>query len=134
MKIGFTGTQQGMSPAQAAQLRDSIQAFINQGHVINEFHHGDCVGADAEAHEIAREFEGIEIVVHPPTIPHKQAFCHGDRTMVNKPYLQRNRCIVDSVEVLIAAPKTDTPIMRSGTWATVRYALKRNTPVIQLTR
>lgn len=130
MKIGFTGTQRGLSPGQATFLRSTLLE-----HNPTEFHHGDCVGADAEAHEIVRELlPQCKIIIHPPTVPHKQAFCHGDETRVNKPYLQRNRCIVDSVDLLIAAPWTNEEQLRSGTWATIRYARKVKRYIIQLER
>lgn len=43
-----------------------------------ELHHGDCVGADADAHRLAREhLTTTRIVVHPPDNPVKRASCHG---------------------------------------------------------
>jgi hypothetical protein len=44
--------------------------------------------------------------------------------MPAKPYLVRNHEIVDDSQVLIAAPKEFTEQLRSGTWATIRYARK----------
>jgi predicted Rossmann fold nucleotide-binding protein DprA/Smf involved in DNA uptake len=43
--------------------------------------------------------------------------------------LDRNRDIVDAAAVLIAAPKEMTETLRSGTWATVRYARKQGKQV-----
>ena len=44
MKIGFTGTQKGMTTAQAYSFIELIS-----GMEIDEFHHGDCIGADYNA-------------------------------------------------------------------------------------
>jgi hypothetical protein len=67
------------------------------------FHHGDCVGADEQAHVIAR-ICGFFIVIHPPTDPRKRAWCTGDFVMTPAPYLDRNAAIVRSTVVLVAAP------------------------------
>jgi hypothetical protein len=53
----------------------------------------------------------------------KRAFCQGDVVLTPRPYLVRNRHIVDASSVLIATPKGDEEL-RSGTWSTVRYARK----------
>jgi hypothetical protein len=39
-----------------------------------------------------------------------------------RPYLARNKDIVDACTILIATPAQNSEIQRSGTWATVRYA------------
>jgi hypothetical protein len=128
MKIGFTGTQVGMSERQKKQLRLELTTAT-------EFHHGDCIGADAEADEIARSM-GIPIIIHPPSDPKKRARCRqpGDKVHRTLPYLDRNKMIVASTERLIAAPKAMEEELRSGTWSTVRYARKINHPVKLLRR
>jgi len=40
-------------------------------------------------------------------------------------YLARNHFIVAYSEELVAAPKSNKEELRSGTWATIRYARKR---------
>lgn len=105
-----------------------------------EFHHGDCVGADAQAHQLVRSLyadpeEGWFVVTHPPTDPKARAWCGvveydgpGDQ-LFPKPYLERNHAIVDATDCLIACP--DGPEReRSGTWATVRYARRRGKRVV----
>jgi hypothetical protein len=68
MKIGITGTKKGMSTNQKISLCLLFEDFD----IIDEFHHGDCIGADAEAHDI---LDGnVYIVVHPPTIPKYRAY------------------------------------------------------------
>jgi hypothetical protein len=132
MKIGFTGTSQGMSEWQKAQLRIKI-AHLG----LIEFHHGDCVGADAEAHEIVSVFFYNKIVIHPPLNTSKEAFCQirdGGEIRPAKDYLTRNHDIVDETDLLIAAPLTTEEVLRSGTWATIRYAKKQGKPIIMIPR
>jgi len=45
-----------------------------------------------------------------------------DEVWPAKPYLERNHDIVDATDYLIFAPKTRHEQLRSGTWATYRYA------------
>lgn len=120
MKVGFTGTQVGMSKSQ----KDSLFEILNHFNV-TEFHHGDCIGADSEADAIARAL-GSSIVIHPPLDPKKRAFCAkpGDIVRQPQPYLDRNHNIVEAIDFLVAAPRTDEEELRSGTWATIRYARK----------
>lgn len=118
-RAGFTGTQDGMTAVQKErvyQLLDSMWPI--------EFHHGDCIGADAEAHLIAKGLR-IAVVIHPPTNERKRAFCKGAReTREPLPYIQRNHSIVDETDCLIATPKAPQEVQRSGTWSTIRYARK----------
>lgn len=117
MKIGFTGTQQGMTENQSVMLH----YFLSQ--CKGEFHHGDCIGADAEAHDIA-VIVNLEPVIHPPDIMRKRAFKKATQIRTPKPYLYRNRDIVDECDELIATPKEFKEQKRSGTWSTIRYARK----------
>lgn len=125
--VGFTGTQFGMSDRQKLELKTFLATYAS------EFHHGDCIGADEEAHRIALEVGIPVIVIHPPLHKVKQANCstkypHGQsRVIVREPrdYLDRNKDIVNETEGLIAAPKMNQEELRSGTWATVRYARKK---------
>jgi hypothetical protein len=125
--VGFTGTQRGMSRTQLVALA----ILLNRLHVdgCTHFHQGDCIGGDAEAHAIANEI-GYVIEVHPPTNDSKRA--HTERLATKhpiilhepKPYLVRNHEIVDACSYMVAAPFEMTEQLRSGTWATVRYARK----------
>jgi hypothetical protein len=128
VKIGFTGTQVGMSDRQKQILQDMLAYFRPL-----EFHHGDCIGADAEAHDIVASI-GLKIVIHPPLNGSKRAFKTADVVLEAKDYLQRNHDIVDATEVLIVAPKTDQEELRSGTWATYRYGVRTGKNVLLLAR
>src|SRR5262245_57041184 len=123
-RIGFTGTQQGMQPGQSNLVRSWI-TMLNG----TDFHHGDCVGADHEAHQLALAF-GCAIRIHPPDSKRKRAFCSPGTLAEPKPYLERNKDIVNASEVLIAAPGGMNEQRRSGTWATVRFARKAGIPIV----
>lgn len=124
MNVGFTGTQVGMT---SKQIRLLTNLLIQLNPIW--FHHGDCIGADEQAHEIALKL-GIKIAIHPPTDPRKRAYCEGWKKMFpKKPYLDRNEDIVMTTDLLIGCPKTVNEAIRSGTWATMRFAWKQVRPV-----
>jgi hypothetical protein len=122
--IGFTGTRQGMTEAQKSALR----ALLDGG--AGEFHHGDCIGADSQAHDIANEY-GYRIILHPPTNSSQRAWREVPKHMERpkKPYLDRNKDIVRETASLVAAPAEPEEQLRSGTWSTVRFARKQGKPV-----
>lgn len=122
--IGFTGTQRGMTANQLSVVRFHLDRLDGQW-----AHHGDCIGADAEFHALARR-KFYLVHRHPPDNLSKRAFCDFDKDAKEKPYLKRNHDIVDASGILIAAPGEFEEYLRSGTWATIRYARKTNTPVI----
>ncbi len=118
--IGFTGTQIGMTKPQFVSFS---KVYKELG--VKELHHGDCIGSDEEAHGVARKY-GNRIVIHPPSSSSKRAFCKGDVVHRPAPYLERNKDIVADTELIIATPKQMAEIQRSGTWATVRYARRKD--------
>jgi hypothetical protein len=122
IKIGFSGTSDGMTLNQKYFLRKIL--VKSQG----EFHHGDCVGSDAQAHDIAEECL-LEIVIHPPLYSKYRAFKKTSRILDPKEYLARNWDIAMACDELIATPKGLKEELRSGTWATVRYFKKLVKPV-----
>lgn len=138
MKIGFTGTQKGMTNEQVFALHK----FLGEHYNINEFHHGQCIGADIEAHRIIRgthhlreELGGflsqIKIIIHPPIDTKKVARVEFPFELRKpKPYLERNKDIVNETNLLIACPKNFKEELRSGTWATIRYAKKQSKEII----
>src|SRR6185503_12138709 len=116
----------------AAQLLSLTDTLLEVG--TSELHHGDCVGADAEADLLCQRLD-IPRVVHPPLAAQLRHFTlPGPRctVLVPRPYLERNRAIVDAGDIVIAAPQTLEEQQRSGTWATVRYARRLGRMVILL--
>ncbi len=81
--VGFTGTQDGMTEAQSERVSRLMTSLSGW------FHHGDCIGADKQSNDLARQ-RGL----------------------------------------MVAAPKSFAEELRSGTWATVRYARKQKKPVV----
>lgn len=120
-RVGFTGTRKGLTGYQRHELFQVLDELRKPPF---EFHHGDCVGADEEAAGLAQQL-GYRIVIHPPENKWYRAFCSADQILAEKPYLDRNRDIVDASDLVIACPGGEKMVLRSGTWATVRYALKQ---------
>lgn len=117
MIVGFTGTQQGLTLKQRQALRELLLSLP-----IDEFHHGDCIGADAAAHSMVRS-HAAHIVAHPSDVKDKRAYCKG--AVIGhppKPPLERNEYIYQPADLLVACPKNDFEEVRSGTWATARHA------------
>jgi hypothetical protein len=119
--VGFTGTQEGMTGAQLSRVRRIVASLYGW------LHHGDCIGADAQAHDLARN-KGLKVALHPPINPSKRAFCDADLIHQEADYLTRNRAIVNVTDGLIACPKSFEEELRSGTWSTVRYARRLGKP------
>lgn len=130
-KLGFTATQRGLTRDQRMTLGSWVAMRARN---ISEAHHGDCVGGDDEFDQLLHGAT-IPTVIHPPTIDAKRAFCLrrvGFRPITEldpSPYLVRNHHIVQATQALWAAPGEMTEQLRSGTWATVRYARKLDRPI-----
>ena len=125
MRLGFTGTRQGMTAEQRAACAALLREFG-----VTAVHHGDATGADAEFHDLARAV-GVHVTVHPPLAPQYRAWKTGD--IVHQParYKIRNRAIVDASEVVLGAPAdTERASPHSGTWFTLRYAVRRGKWVV----
>ncbi len=118
MIVGFTGTRRGMSVTQLVQFERLLHELG-----ASEFHHGGCIGADTEASKIAHRLL-IIVVCHPPSNKKAIGNYYADVILHPKAYLIRNHDIVDIADVLIATPKENYNVLRSGTWATIRYAEK----------
>lgn len=94
IQVGFTGTRHGMTDAQKVTLETML---IQLGGA--EFHHGDCIGADSEAHDIAMEC-GYCPIIHPPTNPALRAWRKVPAHLMRpeRLYMTRNRNIVDAAK------------------------------------
>jgi hypothetical protein len=125
--VGITGTQDGMTEAQFASLKELIELLY-----MNEIHGGDCVGFDAECITLVQETQPeVKTVGHPPLDPKKRAFLEYDELREEKEYIERNHDIVDETKYLIACPNSYEERWRgSGTWATIRYARKLDRTII----
>lgn len=129
MIVAFTGTRRGMTRYQHECLFQSLTMLRDE---IFAAQHGDCIGSDAQFHTICLAF-GIQVEIHPCNIPGLRAHCqHSVAESRPKPPLERNRVLVDTSEVLIAAPFEAEEVLRSGTWATIRYARKIGRRIIHL--
>lgn len=123
MKIGFTGSRKGLTATQA----ETMEKFLTQLS-ITEVHHGDCVGADAAFHLLSIRLS-LNVVVHPPADARYRAYSKGAaRSCTALGYLARNKNIVISTDVLVAAVQGEER-QRSGTWATVRFARQLKRPI-----
>lgn len=133
-RIAFTGTRSGMKPEQRSTFT-SLMAAMFTTQFENEWHDGDCIGADDEAHQIVarmkQDREGhalgvITMVGHPGDTPQYYASNVFDETREPKGNIDRNHDMVDEAEILVACPGEMENVPRgSGTWATIRYALKQ---------
>lgn len=119
VKVGFTGTREGLTPAQSVALHAFLAEFDGPA----EFHHGDCLGADADAHHVAKALR-FTLACHPPVDSSLRAFLQDECHILYFPeeYLARNKSIVRSTDLLVACPKGPAEELRSGTWSTVRFA------------
>lgn len=127
-RVGFTGTQKGMTPNQSVGIMRILCEFTKDYDPFGtnpclEFHHGDCIGGDEEA---ACHADGVcfTVVGHPPLNESKRAFWKSHREEPAKEYLDRDHDIVHITDLMLAAPKSFKEELRSGTWATIRYTRK----------
>jgi hypothetical protein len=127
MKLGFTGTRHGLTARQLTVLRRVLITYR-----VTEVHHGDCVGADAQLHDLAVSM-GLKIVIHPPIDTRLRAFCSGAaRTQPAAPYIERNQNIVRATDMTVGCPSEQTepaPRRGQGTWSTIRFA-RRNAKLL----
>lgn len=103
---------------------------VLQNPLTEEVHHGDCIGADFDAHNIAERL-GVSTVIHPPVGNSEfRAGCQSDQIRPEQTHLARNRNIVKECKLMLAFPDSSSEAMRSGTWYTIRHAMKEGVPTI----
>jgi hypothetical protein len=123
--VGLTGTRFGGTAEQLRNLEE-IWVWLRP----RALHHGLCRGVDEEGHELMRRLDPlVRIHGHPATDDGWRIDVAVDVLWKPLPYLERNHLLVDAVEVLFALPAEERERLRSGTWATVRYARSRSVPV-----
>ena len=123
MKIGITGTREGMTEHQFEMVKQYLSLHYSEG---AEFHHGDCVGVDAEAATLAKDI-GYKIISHPgPDNDGLRAYVPADESREPQTHFKRNRTIVDACDYLLVVPLQMEPQSRGGTWYTYDYAVKKN--------
>lgn len=139
LNIGVTGTRMGMTNAQVYAFQSLFQALIRV-YPKQAWHHGDCVGVDAEIHDglvlwrasKPERNDKVKLIVHPPVDTDLRAFRIGDPDdcgyWKEKTYLERNRDIVDVSALMIVVPQQIDHQGRGGTWYTHDYSVKRGVP------
>lgn len=135
MEIGFTGSRHGMQKAACAKIQALFMIYwaIWPAGGDNTLHHGDCVGSDEQAFNIAK-FLGFASIAYPASDVRNRwlASTASDIIRDAAPALERNKTIVSDSDILIAAVHGFNPGRmqeRSGTWATIRYAKKEGLPI-----
>jgi hypothetical protein len=112
VSIGFSGTRHGLNDFQKAFLKQLLQDKCGT------FHHGDCVGADSDAHDIVKSFhDKWRIIIHPPENPRFRAFKQGGQVLKPKGYYARNYDIAEESNVFVGMPIG--PTEKGGTWNTI---------------
>ena len=132
MKLGFTGSRNGMTQSQ----RETFLRLLHEKSP-SVFVHGDCVGADEQAHKIVEDnLPTVNVVVAPSLNATLRAWCKP-RTGVlceARASVDRNRAIAIMCDELIAVPrKRLVPdggfIPQSGTQQTIEFAQDNGRPV-----
>lgn len=125
LNLGITATRVGLTRRQKTAVI-SLH-FTHQLPDHFKLRHGGCIGGDEDIHKIFRETSSVYVIVYPQNAlsDSVSTFCVNDADEIREslPPLVRNRLLVDESSLLIACPKGGE-YMRSGTWATIRYARK----------
>lgn len=123
MRVGFTGTRAGMAIDQWQTFVERILDFE-----MTEWHDGDCIGADTQAHAVVRRFMhevpefNPKMHGHPCNLSKYRAYNEYDFVHPVRAPLVRNRDIVVASDVMFAAPREYEEVLKgSGTWATIRH-------------
>lgn len=129
MEIGFSGSRHGVTGAQNGKLVALLIAYWMPG---NRLHHGDCTGADEAAFNAATPM-GYQTIAYPASnvSDRWQATTASTERVEGYEALTRNELIVKNSWLLIATPnsKPSAEKLRSGTWATIRYAKQAGHPI-----
>jgi predicted Rossmann fold nucleotide-binding protein DprA/Smf involved in DNA uptake len=135
--IGFTGTRSGMTDPQYVEVTKQLMK-LHPDTLLN----GGAVGADEQlicwivANRTTLDTaSSVKVEIYPASVSRERywnRYLHQRLIetiwRVQEP-LTRNRAIAEQCDRLIAAPASYREELRSGTWATVRYAKKAEKPV-----
>ena len=119
ISIGVTGSREGPVTEEQARAAVSLLDYLYRERHAFYLHHGDCVGADAFMAEAERG--RYWVISHPSVNDRFRAHAYADETREPKRYLERNRDIVDSSDIVIALPGWSQD-RTGGTWYTIKYA------------
>ncbi len=125
--FGFTGTRDVWTRPQVDAVREALLMLDVWGY--RWMQNGDCLGSDWKAARIW-QMMGRSVWLRPPTNDAYRAFIEAQMESEPRPYLDRNRDIVDHSELLLATPKEMTEQPKGGTWFTVRYARRQRRPIM----
>lgn len=134
MILGFSGYRHDdgglWTPEQRSGVRQCIAALPE---IVL---HGGAEGSDEDFDEMLREagMPGQDICIYalPHRVPYwKEKIPAAELHLVDpeRGALGRNRIIAISCEHLLATPGEMHEVVRSGTWATVRYARQNKKPI-----
>lgn len=129
MKIGVTGTRDGMNELQ--RVAAGRYFLFKWDPKTTEIHHGDCVGVDVQFADMAY-YTGFKTVCHPPVTDDLRGFHKSDEIRDPHTHFKRNRNIVNDVDLLVVIPRENQHQTVGGTWYTHDFALKMHKPVIIL--
>lgn len=136
LNVGFTGSSKIWHEAQLLTFLRLMRhlAVSDRNDPLEEFHHGACIKWDEIAHlSVVETFnDQLTVVVHPPINKSKMAKgLQAPKIVWREPkeYIPRNHDIVDDVDYMVGCPGEMKEELRSGTWATIRYAKKKKKPV-----
>lgn len=119
--IGTTASRIGLTEKQQSWL----EKFLDNN-TASVLHHGDCVGGDDTVATLFAK-HGSYIIAHPGSSAQSLKACcrANDFILPPRDNLVRDRVIVNSIQVLLGFPATNFYVETSGTWYTIRYAMKQ---------
>lgn len=123
--LGFTGTRGELTDWQRSMTHHLLNYHFGLGFL--EFHHGDCVGADKYAAQLALSI-GYYVICHPPDNPHYRAWVPYHEIWTPEPYLVRNRDIAATADAGLVVPNSEQPRPHSGTWYTMTQFTAKGIP------
>lgn len=125
--LGFTGTRAGMTPEQLTRVIVYVKELKPDLAVI-----GGCDGADDDFQDVCEQL-GVPYEIRPSFVQIGQRKTWPRAAKVHPAPagspLIRNRQIVEQATHMIATPKENFSILRSGTWATIRYTVAAKKPL-----